>query len=314
MIITGANSGIGKAAALKFAKEGYTVIMACRNIQLSEKTRDDIITESKNINVDLMKLDISSFKSINKFCSEYKSKYGRLDILIHNAGYFNHGEKECKISEDGIELTFATNVFGPYLMTNLLLDVLLNSENPRILNACSTNIKHFFDEKRKLDLDNLQGELKGKKKNDVYKMYGDSKMALLILTFKMAEEFKNHNININALMIPSTKMSPETLKKFKSFWRILGRIQNLFNHNTEEIGNKYFHICTSNEFKNISGELLNSEGKVMRKEESSDHAIDLFKKLIGSDVYPKYARDNNMIENIWDLCNKLTSNYLSSVN
>lgn len=120
VIITGANSGIGKSAALKFATEGHTVIMACRNLEKAEIVQEKIIKVSKNKKVYLKEVDLSSFKSIYSFCDNYKEKFDKLDILIHNAAYFNHGER-YKLSPDNIELTFATNVLGPFLMTKLLI-------------------------------------------------------------------------------------------------------------------------------------------------------------------------------------------------
>ncbi len=97
VIVTGANSGIGRAAAIRFAEEGYKVIMACRCLEKSKKVQQEIIELTKNKDIDLLKLDISSFKSIEDFCSEFKGKYKRLDILIHNAGHFNHGEKNISL-------------------------------------------------------------------------------------------------------------------------------------------------------------------------------------------------------------------------
>ncbi|SHR97179.1 short-chain dehydrogenase [Mycobacteroides abscessus subsp. abscessus] len=194
VIITGANSGIGKAAALKFATEGYRVIMACRNLEISAAVQKEIIHTTKNTHVDLLKLDISSFDSIRTFCATFKDTYPRLDILINNAAYLNHGEKEYKLSPEHIELSFATNTFGPFLLTRLLADYLAKSQDPRVLNACTTNIKNFFNPNRKIEFDNLRGEMRGTRSYSVYKMYGDSKMALLMLTIKMAEELKSQGI------------------------------------------------------------------------------------------------------------------------
>ncbi len=91
--------------------------MACRNIEKSEKVHNEIIARTNNPNVHLMQVDVSSLKSINQFCDLFKSRFPQLDILIHNAGYFNHGAKYLK-SSDGVEMCFATNVLGPFYMTN----------------------------------------------------------------------------------------------------------------------------------------------------------------------------------------------------
>lgn len=200
VVITGANSGIGKAAAISFAEQGYRVVMACRNLETSKPVCKEIIDKTNNDNVEVIPLDISSKQSVFTFCEAFKGKYGVLDILINNAGHFKHGESSFQESSDGMELTFATNLFVPVLLTSLLLDVLAKSNDPRVLNACSTNIKHFFDERRKIDFKALCGESVAEKNYDSYKLYGDSKMGLLMATFKMAQEYKKQNISVNAIM------------------------------------------------------------------------------------------------------------------
>jgi NAD(P)-dependent dehydrogenase (short-subunit alcohol dehydrogenase family) len=122
--------------------------MACRSIEKSRKAQQEIIGTSGNPAVEVMQVDISSFASIRQFCSSFRSEHPKLDVLINNAGYFNHGITTYQYSADGLELTFATNAFGPLLMTELLLEPLAASDDPRVLNAGSTNIKHFFDPKR----------------------------------------------------------------------------------------------------------------------------------------------------------------------
>ncbi|WP_019415307.1 SDR family NAD(P)-dependent oxidoreductase [Paenisporosarcina sp. TG20] len=300
VIITGANSGIGKAATLKFATEGYHVVMACRNLEISQSVQKEITTISNNSKVDLMELDVSSFDSIRVFCAAFKAKYPRLDILIHNAAYLNHGEKEYKLSPEHIELTFATNTFGPFLMTRLLADHLEKSQDPRILNACTTNIKHFFDPKRKIDFDNLRGEFRETRPYNYYKMYGDSKMALLMNTFKMAEEYKNKGININALQINRVKLSKETINKMRSFWKVLAWAQNWTNPLPSGMADTYFYICTSDEFKNVSGRLINHKREIVQPS-LNEKGITQLENIIGSGSFPSYATDPQNVEKIWGI-------------
>jgi NAD(P)-dependent dehydrogenase (short-subunit alcohol dehydrogenase family) len=106
VVITGANSGIGKAAARQFAAAGHTVIMACRSVERGEPVRSAIIEETGNHLVELMALDTSSMESIRAFSDAYRERYPRLDILIHNAAYFNHGEP-FRLGPDGVEITFS---------------------------------------------------------------------------------------------------------------------------------------------------------------------------------------------------------------
>ncbi len=309
VLITGANSGIGKAAAIKFAKENCRVIMACRNIERSQIAYNDVIKTSQSNNVELMQLDVSSFDSIRAFCSEIKNRYQKLDILIHNAAYFEHGKKQYQLSPDGIELTFATNTFGPFLMTELLKDLLANSEDARILNACTENIMHFFDPKRKIDFENLTGELKYSEPYSVYKMYGDSKMALLMLTFKMAEEYKSLSIKVNAIIIPGVKISKETMKKFSIGYRVIAMIKQPFSLPPERLADSYFHICTSQEFKSITGKAINKLNKIMPAAEH-DKGIGKAKELLSFGYIPKYAYDRDVIEKVWKISKELTDQNL----
>ncbi|MFC0476745.1 SDR family NAD(P)-dependent oxidoreductase [Robertmurraya beringensis] len=305
VIITGANSGIGKAAALKFATEGYRVIMACRNMENSAAVQKEIINTTKNTHVDLLKLDISSFDSIRTFCATFKDTYPRLDILINNAAYLNHGEKEYKLSPEHIELSFATNTFGPFLLTRLLADHLAKSQDPRVLNACTTNIKNFFNPNRKIEFDNLRGEMRGTRSYSVYKMYGDSKMALLMLTIKMAEELKSQGIKVNALQINRVKLSKETIHKMKSYWRILAWTQNLTNPLPSGMADNYFHICTSEEFKNVTGQLINHKREFVEPS-TSEKGFTQVKNILGSSRYPRYATNPQNVEQIWSLSTTLT--------
>ncbi len=271
-----------------------------------EPSKTKLSNNLKIENVDLMKVDMSSFNSIRAFCSEYKSKYDKVDILIHNAAYFNHGEK-YRLSPDHIELTFATNVFGPFLMTTLLLDHLKKSDDPRILHAGSNIIKHFFDLKTEIAFDNLRGEFKDSRPHRVYKMYCQSKMALLMLTFKMAEMFKDDGIKVNALQINGAKMEKRMLKKLKPRYRSIAMLQNLFIPQTSYMANNYFEICTSDTFQHVTGKLFNDKLEIMQV--APNEYPGLFKqvkRVFGSSFYPTYANKNDVMDQLWELCTELT--------
>jgi NAD(P)-dependent dehydrogenase (short-subunit alcohol dehydrogenase family) len=207
--------------------DGHTVIMACRNHEKSQPVRDQIAAETGNERVFLEEVDMSSFESIRNFCSNYREKYKELDDLIHNAAYFNHGAP-YKQSKDGIEITFATNVAGPFLMTMLLRDLLAQSLDAWILHAGSNIIKHFLNPKKEIGFDHLQNEPENPSDHSVYINYRNSKMALLMLTFRMAEEFKRDGIKVYSIQINGATMSKDALMKVKSHWRMIARIQNLF--------------------------------------------------------------------------------------
>ncbi len=97
IIITGANSGIGKAVAIQLAKLGATVIMACRSAQRGAQALEDICKASGSEKIELMLVDLASQASIRQFVTEFKQRYQRLDVLIHNAANFNHTLKQAQV-------------------------------------------------------------------------------------------------------------------------------------------------------------------------------------------------------------------------
>ena len=302
VVITGANTGIGKEAALMFAQNDFKVVMACRSIEKSQKVQEEIIKRSGNNDVQLMTLDTSSFESIKEFSEKFKKEYPKLDILINNAAYFEHGAK-YKLNENGIELTFATNVVGPFLLTNLLLDSLIKSDDPRVLNASSNIIKHFFSPKKQIDFENLQGIKDKDYKHSVYNTYRNSKIALLMLTFRMAKEYKESGVKLFSLQINGARMSKDTLKKFKMPWRMVAHIQNLFFPHPSYMANNYFEICTSEKYKNVTGIHFNDKLEVMRVAPENP----ALKDILGTSVYPAYADRQDVQEKVFLLCQELTA-------
>ena len=136
VIVTGANTGIGKTTALDLASRGARVILACRSEARAMPAVKEIREKTKNDQVIFMPLDLASFRSVRDFAASFIEKEGKLNILINNAGII--GTDDAKLSEDGIEMTMAINYFGPFLLTNLLVDVMKASgPGGRIVNLNS---------------------------------------------------------------------------------------------------------------------------------------------------------------------------------
>ncbi|WP_180954242.1 SDR family NAD(P)-dependent oxidoreductase [Bacillus sp. M6-12] len=133
-LITGGNSGIGKATAIELAKKGATIFLLCRNEERGKKTIQDIIEETGNTQVDLILADLSSQRSVKQAADQFKKKYNKLDVLINNAAVFLAKRSE---TEDGIETTFATNYLSQFILSHLLLESLEASGEGRIINVAS---------------------------------------------------------------------------------------------------------------------------------------------------------------------------------
>ncbi|HCF92990.1 MAG TPA: short-chain dehydrogenase [Firmicutes bacterium] len=306
VVITGANSGIGRAAALKFAEAGDQVVIACRNLDKGRKVQQEIASETGGNDPALMQVDMSSFESIRRFCSEFGQHYSKLDVLINNAGHFSHGAGEYQLSADKVELTFATNVFGPYLLTKLLRPFLAQSDDSRVLNASSTNIKHFFEPTRVIPFDSLTGVMRNGERYDSYRMYGDSKMALWMMTIRMAQELMEDHIKVNAVMISAFKMSKESVRKLRPYWRMLASLQNLFIPSPEIMGHQYFAICSREEFGATTGQLFNKDLVVTIPGAKNASPALQVKQLFSSNYYPSYADDEELVAKVWNLCGKIT--------
>ena len=133
-IVTGANSGIGKATALGLAQMGATIVMVSRNQVKGEEAQNEIKEKSGNDAVDLMLADLSSQASIRQLAENFQQHYQQLHVLINNAGVVNLTRRE---TVDGLEMTFAVNYLAPFLLTHLLLDKLKASAPARIVNVSS---------------------------------------------------------------------------------------------------------------------------------------------------------------------------------
>ncbi len=186
-MVTGANSGVGKATALGLAQMGASVVMVCRDRAKGETAQNGIMTKSGNNAVDLLLADLSSQQSIRQLAENFQQHYQHLHVLINNAGVFMLNRRE---TVDGLEMTFAVNQLAPFLLTNLLLDVLKNSAPARIVNVSSES-----HQSGSIKMDDLQGE-KGYRP---LKAYGQSKLALVMFTYELARRLEGTGVTVNCL-------------------------------------------------------------------------------------------------------------------
>ncbi len=188
VIITGPTSGIGKEIALGLGALGAKLILACRDIGRGEKTAEEISHRTGAKNIAVMHIDTSGRKSILDFAKQYRKKHSRLDVLINNAG-INVGTPQRQFSADNIELTFATNVLGYFILTRELVDILKSCAPARIVNVAS----QFASD---LDLVDLQFE---RRPFDSTKAYAQSKACDRLLTWAFARRLENSGITANAM-------------------------------------------------------------------------------------------------------------------
>jgi len=148
VLITGTNTGIGRATALALAGMGAEIVMFCRNQESGQKAMEEIKKESGNPDIDLLVADLSLQADVRRAAAEFAAKYAKLHVLINNAGVIL---PHRLVTGDGLECTLAVNYLAPFLLTNLLLDSLKAAAPARIINVAS-------GVQMGLDFADLQGE------------------------------------------------------------------------------------------------------------------------------------------------------------
>ncbi|QIS10845.1 oxidoreductase [Nocardia arthritidis] len=136
-VITGANTGLGFETARALAEHGATVVLACRNPDKAERAAQRI-AETAHATVDTVRLDLASLASIGQAAKEIRARYGRIDLLINNAGVTGR----TGVTDDGFEIQFGTNHLGHFALTGLLLERLVDTPGARIVTVSS--IGHRF--------------------------------------------------------------------------------------------------------------------------------------------------------------------------
>jgi len=184
-MITGANSGIGKAAATQLARMGATIVLVCRDEQKGKMAQNEIKAITGSNSIEMLVVELSSLNSVRALAQNFLKSYDKLDVLVNNAAVV---EGHRIVTEDGLEQVFVVNYLSQFLLTNLLLDTLRKSTPARVVNVTSSVHAH-------LDFDNLQLE----KGYNSIKAYGQSKLAQILFTHELANRLSGSGVTANCV-------------------------------------------------------------------------------------------------------------------
>jgi NAD(P)-dependent dehydrogenase (short-subunit alcohol dehydrogenase family) len=187
VIVSGANSGIGRVTALELARRGASVVMICRSRSKGEAAREEIIAQSGNPQVELILADFASLASVRRAAAEFLAGHDRLHVLVNNAGLYLD---ERLLSQEGYEMMFAVNHLAPFLLTSLLLDTLRASAPARVVTVSS--MAHQSGHIRFDDLNATRG-FSG------LRAYGDSKLANVLFSNELARRLAGSGVTSNSL-------------------------------------------------------------------------------------------------------------------
>ncbi len=261
-LITGANSGMGKATATAFANMGMNVIMLCRNKERGETALREVLAQSRG-NVSLMLCDLADMEDSKRFCNEFKDKYSKLDILVCNAGVITLDRRETK---DGLELQFGVNHIGHFLLTINLLPLIQTAGSARIVLVGSGAHKIG-----KIDFNNIP-LIKG---YSVFSAYGRAKLCNLLFTKELARRLGN-SATVNCVH-PGAVATNMGVDRDTGFGKTIMKILKTFFRTPEQGAATAIAVATSEELSGITGEYFYN-GK-MHKSSKRSYDKELARKL-----------------------------------
>jgi NAD(P)-dependent dehydrogenase (short-subunit alcohol dehydrogenase family) len=204
VVISGTTHGIGRVTSLELARSGFAVIMLCRDRAAAVRVREAIIAEVPAASIHVVHCDLASLASVRECASQVRREFGHIDLLINNAGMVS---TRRRLSADGFELTFATNHLGPFLLTELLRDLL--PAGGRIINVASR--VHY---KGRLDLNQVADP---QAPYNSIRAYAQSKLANVMHSFALARRLSDSDVSVNCLHpgVVATNLLPPWLRVIK---------------------------------------------------------------------------------------------------
>lgn len=244
VIVTGANTGIGKETALDLARREARVILACRDTDKGQQAADHIRRQTNAGELIVMKLDLASLKSVNEFCDDFKKNINQLDILVNNAGVFYTPYMK---TEDGFELQFGVNHLGHFLLTNRLLDLLKKCSPSRVVIVSSGLHKRSH-------LDFAKVANPEESDYDKAKAYADSKLANVLFGKELSKRLEGSGITTYSLHpgVINTDLG-RYLGYSKIFWAVTYPLRWLFLKSPWYGAQTTIHCAVAEELETESG-------------------------------------------------------------
>lgn len=240
-IVTGANSGMGKATTLALMNKDYHVIMACRSQSRGQRALDEVTNQAKSGSCDLYICDLSSLTSIKEFSDQVHQNFNSLDLLINNAGVILTSRQE---TAQGFEMQLGVNHVGHFYLTKLVLDLLQEKRAARIVNVSSGAHKAG-----KIDFKDIHME----KGYGTFKAYSRSKLANILFTRELAKRLEGTVVTVNACH-PGAVGTSMGVNRETGFGKGLLRFLGLFFLTPEQGADTAVFLATSDEVAGVSGQ------------------------------------------------------------
>lgn len=242
-IITGANSGLGYWTTMALAEMGFHIFMLCRSIKKGEEAKEKIISATRNSNIVLIQVELSSLRSIAKAMQKIKSLTEQVDILINNAALVS---SKRILAENNVESTFAVNHLAPFYFTHLLLPLLSNSSDGRIINVSSVSHRSA-----KMHFDDISLSTN----YFILKAYAQSKLANVLFTYELHRNLLSRSLNkISVYCVdPGHNNTPIGLKASKKFHSLIWLIRSKMGRSSKRGAKCQVYLASIDRTKIISG-------------------------------------------------------------
>lgn len=282
VIVTGGASGIGLETARVLALRKAHVIIAARNVEAANEAKQLILNDQPNARIDVLKLDLCSIKSVRAFADSFKALNLPLNILINNAGIMF-----CpyQLSEDGIELQFATNHLGHFLLTNLLLEKMKETAKStgvegRIVNLSSIAHLHTYSEG--ILFENLNDE----KSYSDKKAYGQSKLANVLHANELSRRLQAEGANITVNSVHPGLIMTNLFKYSAVLFKLVKLVTPLLWKNVPQGAATTCYVALHPNLKGVSGKYYHDCNEWQPS---------------------KFATDEKLAKKLWDFSNKLAN-------
>jgi retinol dehydrogenase 13 len=273
ILVTGANSGLGKATALALARDGIRLGMLARNRTRGEAARDEIIGATGNRDVHLFIADLGNQQEVRNAAAEIIERFDRLNVLVNNAGT---AYSSRRTSPEGIERSFAVNHLGPFLLTALLLDLIKTSAPARIVNVGTRmNTAMDFD-----DLDWTRRRYR------MMQAYGQSKLGNLHFTFELARRLEGTGVTVNCVFPGIFRSNLGGTDGAQGvFWKAVDLLLGWAIPTPEQAAKRVLYAATSPELDGVTGRYLGDRAPIKA---------------------PAQALDPDANQRLWEISERLT--------
>lgn len=243
-LITGGNAGIGRAAARQLARAGHAVILGCRSLARGEAAAAEIRSELPSARVSVLEIDMSLQRSI----SDAAERLDEVDVVIHNAAYFDVSVDRRTVTSEGIETTWATNYLGPLTLTERLLPKLRDSPSSRVVAVTSKGL--VMHPRIAVDLEDPEYE---RRSFSVARAYYQSKLAHLAWMLDLADRLRDTSVRVHGVRVTNVKLDTSRYPGLGRARRTLYAIKSRFSITPEEMARTYAWLASADEPGATSG-------------------------------------------------------------